>query len=82
MESFIDWMPDGSRTLRGSAQIAVNDWLSQFNVRMAQIEAPAGMETKITVTPTYRTASHKIESLNPEKRDCQFLHEVEVKLLQ
>ena len=71
-------MPDDSRTVKGSARIAVNEWLSQFNMRMAQIKVPAGMETKITVTPTYQTASDKIKGLKPKDRHCQFLHEVQV----
>ena len=78
LKSFSDWVPDDSRTVKGSARIAVNEWLSQFNMRMAQIKAPAGMETKITVTPTYQTASVKIKGLKPKDRHCQFLHEVQV----
>ena len=64
--------------IKGSARIAINEWLSQFNVRMAQIEAPAGMETKIMVTPTYRSASPNIKVLEPEDRHCRFLDEVKV----
>ena len=45
---------------------------------MAQIEAPAGMETKIKVTPTYRSSSYDIKILNPEERHCRFLDEVKV----
>ena len=40
----------GPATLKGSAKIAINEWLSQFNVRGAQIEAPAGMETRIKIS--------------------------------
>ena len=78
MESFSDGVPDDSRTVKGSARIAVNEWRSPFNMRMAQIEVPAGMETKITVTPTYQTASDKIKGLKPKQRHCQFLYEVQV----
>ena len=60
----------------GSARIAINEWLSPFNVRMGQIEAPAGMETKIKLTPTYRSSSHDIKILHPEDRHCRFHDEV------
>ena len=77
---FADINPQGlpSTWYTGSARIAINEWLSQFNVRMAQIEAPAGMETKIKVTPTYRSSSYDIKILNPEERHCRFLDEVKV----
>ena len=71
LESFDEMM-------KGSAGISINEWLSQFNVRMAQIEAPAGMETKIMVTPTYRSASPNIKVLEPTDRHCKFSDEVEV----
>ena len=47
---------------------------------MAQIEAPAGMETKISVTPTYRSAAPEIKVIQPEDRNCRFLDEVKVKM--
>ena len=68
----------GPATLKGSAKIAINEWLSQFNVRGAQIEAPAGMETKITITPTFRSSSHNIKVLHPKYRQCLFHDEVKV----
>ena len=74
-DSFTNFKP---KMIKGSARIAINEWLSQFNVRMAQIEAPAGMETKIMVTPTYRSASPNIKVLEPEDRHCRFLDEVKV----
>ena len=76
-ESFIDFK-QGPAIPKGSARIAINEWLSQFNVRAAQIEAPAGMETKITVTPTYQSSSKNIKKLHPKDRHCQFLDEVKV----
>ena len=77
LESFIDYKPF-STNQKGYARLAINEWLSQFNVRAVQIEAPAGMETKITVTPTYRSASQKIKTLQPKERHCRFLDEVKV----
>ena len=68
----------GRATIKGSAKIAINEWLSQFNVRGAQIEAPAGMETRIKITPTFRSAMDNIKDLHPKDRDCQFLDEVKV----
>ena len=47
---------------------------------MAQIEAPAGMETKISVTPTYRSAAPEIKVIPPADRNCRFLDEVKVKI--
>ena len=75
LEFFADY---NSRILKGSAKIAINEWLSQFNVRMAQIEAPAGMETKISVTPTYRSAAPEIKVIQPKDRSCRFLDEIKV----
>ena len=77
-QSFVDYNVQDSKNVKGSAQIAINEWLSQFNVRTVQIEAPAGMETKITVTPAYRSASPNIKVLRPKDRQCQFLDEVKV----
>ena len=33
----------------GSALVAINEWRSHYHVRMAQIEARAGIETKIKI---------------------------------
>ena len=68
----------GPAALKGSAQIAINEWLSQFNVRVTQIEAPAGMETRIKITPTFRSAMDNIKALHPKDRHCQFHDEVKV----
>ena len=82
MDSFTDFTSIGlgqqTAENTGSARIAINEWLSQFNVRMAQIEAPAGMETKIKLTPTYRSSSPDIKILHPKDRHCRFLDEVKV----
>ena len=74
-DSFMD-LTHTVKLSTGSARIAINEWLSPFNVRMAQIEAPAGMETKIKLTPTYRSSSHDIKILHPEDRHCRFHDEV------
>ena len=68
----------GPATLKGSAKIAINEWLSQFNVRGVQIEAPAGMETRIKISQTFRSAMGNIKALHPKDRKCQFLDEVKV----
>ena len=81
LESFADLRFSGQpikEMIKGSAGIAINEWLSQFNVRMAQIEAPAGMETKIIITPSYRSASPSIKALEPTVRHCRFIDEVKV----
>ena len=62
----------------GSAQIAINEWLSQYNTRVAHVHARAGVETQIRITPTYHSASKDIRSLGPKERQCKFLDEIEV----
>ena len=62
----------------GSAGIAVNEWLAPYNMRMAQIEVKAGLETKIKIIPKYRSASEDIRSLDPTVRGCLFQDEAEV----
>ena len=67
-----------SRRESGSARIAINEWLAHYNIRMAQIEVKAGIETKIKILPKYRSASEDIRELDPSVRECLFQDEVEV----
>ena len=62
----------------GTAIIAINEWLSQYNTRMAHVYARAGVETQIRITPTYHSASKNIRSLSPKERQCKFSDEIEV----
>ena len=62
----------------GSARIAINEWLSQYNTRVAHVHARAGVETHIRITPTYHSASKDIRSLGPKERQCKFSDEIEV----
>ena len=79
MKSFTAGHSSGdTKMVKGSARIAINEWLSQFNVRMAEIKAPAGLETMIKVTPTYRSSSNDIKKIDPKDRLCRFLDEVQV----
>ena len=68
----------GARWESGSARIAINEWLSHYNMRMAQIEVKAGIETKIKIQPKMRSASDNIREVDPADRDCLFSDENEV----
>ena len=68
----------GARWESGSARVAINEWLSPYNMRMAQIEVKAGIETKIKIQPNLRAASKNIRDLDPSDRECFFSDENEV----
>ena len=52
--------------------------MSPYNMRMAQIEVKAGIETKIKIQPKMREASINIKELDPSDRECLFSEETEV----
>ena len=62
---------------RGSAFVAINEWLSYFNVRMKQIEVRAGTEVKIKMEPVQHIVSDDFRNLVQEERRC-ILHDEEV----
>ena len=62
---------------RGSAFVAINEWLSYFNVRMKQIEVRAGTEVIIKMEPVHHIVSEDFRNLVQEERQC-LLHEEEV----
>ena len=62
---------------RGSAFVAINEWLSYFNVRMKQIEVRAGTEVKIKMEPVHHIVSEDFRNLGQEERRC-LLQEEEV----
>ena len=55
---------------RGSAFVAINEWLSYFNVRMEQIEVRAGTEVIIKVEPVHHIVSEEFSILEVEERHC------------
>ena len=62
---------------RGSALLAINEWLSYFNVRMKQIQVRAGTEVIIKVDPVHNVVSDAFRNLDREERGC-LLHDEEV----
>ena len=59
---------------RGSALVAINEWLSYFNVRMNQIQVRAGTEVIIKVEPVHHVVSDEFRELDQEERGC-LLHD-------
>ena len=57
--------------------MAINEWLSYFNVRMKQIEVRAGTEVLIKVDPVHNVVSDAFRNLEQEERGC-LLHDEEV----
>ena len=55
---------------RGSAFVAINEWLSYFNVRMEQIEVRAGTEVIIKVEPVHHIVSDVFSNLDVAERRC------------
>ena len=55
---------------RGSAFVAINEWLSYFNVRMKQVEVRAGTEVIMKVEPVHHVVSEEFKILVQEERGC------------
>ena len=55
---------------RGSAFVAINEWLSYFNVRMKQVEIRAGTEVIMKVEPVRHVVSDDFRELDQEERGC------------
>ena len=55
---------------RGSAFVAINEWLSYFNVRMKQVEIRAGTEVMMKVEPVRHVVSDGFRELDQEERGC------------
>ena len=63
---------------RGSALVAVNEWLSYFNVRVNHLEILAGREAIIKVEPTSHVATESFREL--KRRKCIFRDEKPVNI--
>ncbi len=60
---------------KGSAKVAVNEWLSYFNVRINHVEIVAGQETIVTVQPTQHVATEAFRAMDVDERGCRFPEE-------
>ena len=56
---------------RGSAFVAINEWLSYFNVRMKQVEVRAGTEVIMKVEPVDHIVSDAFGELDRAERECR-----------
>ena len=56
---------------RGSAFVAINEWLSYFNVRMKQVEVRAGTEVIMKVEPVDHIVSGAFGELDRAERECR-----------
>ena len=57
---------------RGHCNIAINEWLTYFNVKMNQIQVLAGREVTVKITPEKHVATHKFKLLPLKHRKCRF----------
>ncbi len=64
--------------VRGSANVAINQYLSYYNVRMKPVPVMAGQEVQIKVRPTYHMVSPIFEQMSLESRKCLLKNEVKV----
>ena len=55
---------------RGSAFVAINEWLSYFNVRMKQVEVRAGTEVIMKIEPVHHVVSDAFRELGQKERGC------------
>ena len=52
--------------------VAINEWLSYFNVRLNYLQIFAGQETVISLKPTRIRTSDSFGRLSVEKRGCLY----------
>ena len=57
---------------KGRAAIAINEYLSYYNVRMNSLDIIAGQDVTIKIKPVHHVASERFKSLDVEKRNCLF----------
>ena len=61
---------------KGAAKVAINEWLSYFNVRLNHIEITGGQDVIIKLEPVKHVASEIFRELSLDKRKCKFPDEV------
>ena len=55
--------------------VALNEWLTFFNVRVNQINLITGREALLKIKPTQHTASDNTKALSIKSRQCRFMTE-------
>ncbi len=60
---------------KGRAMVAVNEWLSYYNIRMNYIELFGGQEAVVQVQPVQHVATERFRTLDVGRRKCLFPEE-------
>ena len=68
-------MDKGLFKRKGKILIAVNEWLTFYNVRVNQLNLITGREMLLKIKPTQHTASQSVKSLPIESRKCRLTTE-------
>ncbi len=63
---------------RGSAVVAINEWVSFHSVRTRHFEILAGQDVTVNVRPTQHVATERFAKLTALTRQCLFPHETVV----
>ena len=63
----------------GSATLAINEWISYYNVRLNPLDLIAGHEYIIKVKPVQHIATNRVKGYDIHTRKCQFPEENQVK---
>ena len=66
---------------KGTIMVAINEWLTFYNVRVNQINLMTGREMLVKVKPTQHTASERVKALSIESRKCRLPTENHVRIL-
>ncbi len=64
---------------RASALVAINEWMSYFNVRWNHFEITGGKEILLTIKPVEHTGSDKFRALDIATRKCRYPDETQVR---
>ena len=62
--------------VKGTAMLAVNEWLSYYNVRTKPIKILAGQDVQIKLKPTFHRTSTMFRELTKEQRKCLYPDEL------
>ena len=66
---------EGLYKRKGKILIAVNEWLTFYNVRVNQINLITGREILLKIKPTQHTASDSVKALSVKSRNCRLTTE-------
>ena len=56
---------------KGTIMVAINEWLTFYNVRVNQINLMTGREMLVKVKPIQHTASDRVKDLSIKSRKCR-----------